>query len=661
MAYLSQLNVNDNDYDLKDTEARNDLRSTQTATGNPLTLTDCAPINAESLKVTLQPKQDLHGYDYPWVGGAGKNKFNSTGEKTGFTLDDGIYTINTVPINNLSWVAGQVTLSSGSYILNGGYSNDYRIYISVNGETITSKGDGDKPFVLTEQTTISVNAVCTTNASVGQQIKPMIRLATETDPTFAPYSNICPITGYTECEVESVGFNLWDEETVGGYFSTVGTWNSVSTNIASDNPIPVLPNTTYYFNTAGENGYITYWKKPVPSGVTNKTDFISRTQALTDHTFTTPNDCHAVHFNMSSTYGATYKGDICINISKTEGTPKNGDYVPYQSSNATIQFGQTVYGGVCDFVDGGTDDAMDIIDLGDLSWIRTTSYENPFFYANITGRKTGGEFDYNPRSSAYRFDAINKNADTFGNTGENGTFAFQRTNTQVFIRNDAYTDATTFKTAMTGQKICFEKATHNTIATPPTELKLLKGTNNLTADGVMQIGYQPDNVIGELKGEIEKKADNTTKTQPNYYHQYDSTTHKFSDTTRTFNPYDVANILDIMENTRQALETAINDHASLFSQWTFLAEVNSSGASVTIPSSAVRILVELYVIDFSSVNETHVICASLDAEANNPVRDEYIELHGTALNADHYVTGKAIGTDTWITTTNAVARVYYRK
>jgi hypothetical protein len=36
----------------------------------------------------------------------------------------------------------------------------------------------------------------------GLLFKPMIRLATETDPTFAPYSNICPITAYTEGEIE---------------------------------------------------------------------------------------------------------------------------------------------------------------------------------------------------------------------------------------------------------------------------------------------------------------------------------------------------------------------------------------------------------------------------------------------------------------------------
>jgi hypothetical protein len=36
-------------------------------------------------------------------------------------------------------------------------------------------------------------------------MKPMIRLASITDASYAPYSNICPITGWTGCEVKHSG------------------------------------------------------------------------------------------------------------------------------------------------------------------------------------------------------------------------------------------------------------------------------------------------------------------------------------------------------------------------------------------------------------------------------------------------------------------------
>jgi hypothetical protein len=39
---------------------------------------------------------------------------------------------------------------------------------------------------------------------------PMIRLATDTDATFAPYENLCPITGWDGVEVKDEGKNLWN-------------------------------------------------------------------------------------------------------------------------------------------------------------------------------------------------------------------------------------------------------------------------------------------------------------------------------------------------------------------------------------------------------------------------------------------------------------------
>ena len=45
----------------------------KTVSGNPITITNASSGNAEALEMTLEPIQDLHGYDKPWAGGAGKN------------------------------------------------------------------------------------------------------------------------------------------------------------------------------------------------------------------------------------------------------------------------------------------------------------------------------------------------------------------------------------------------------------------------------------------------------------------------------------------------------------------------------------------------------------------------------------------------------------
>ena len=42
------------------------------------TLSNCGALPMPKLKVGIEPQQDLHGYDHPWVGGAGKNKFDAS-------------------------------------------------------------------------------------------------------------------------------------------------------------------------------------------------------------------------------------------------------------------------------------------------------------------------------------------------------------------------------------------------------------------------------------------------------------------------------------------------------------------------------------------------------------------------------------------------------
>ena len=56
-------------------------------TGNPITFEADAQA-VQNLKVALEPIQDLHGYDKPWVGGGGKNKLPLT--------VDGIKALNTI-------------------------------------------------------------------------------------------------------------------------------------------------------------------------------------------------------------------------------------------------------------------------------------------------------------------------------------------------------------------------------------------------------------------------------------------------------------------------------------------------------------------------------------------------------------------------------------
>ena len=166
------------------------------ASGNPieLDLKGSLPYEVTALTIDLLPIQDLHGYDSPWVGGAGKNKLNATGTIDNCTLSYGIYTLNSAPSSNTNFIVGTIHLGVGDYKINGGYDNSFRININVDGTYYTSKGD-DVAFSITTEGDFTVSCIILTSATAGKQIKPMIRLSSVTDGTFAPYENICPITG----------------------------------------------------------------------------------------------------------------------------------------------------------------------------------------------------------------------------------------------------------------------------------------------------------------------------------------------------------------------------------------------------------------------------------------------------------------------------------
>lgn len=132
-------------------------------------------------------------------------------------------------------------------------------------------------------------------------------------------------------EHKAVGFNQWDEEYVTGAIND-STGEQVGGNrLCSKNYISVIPNTEYYIN--------------LPDSLTNdiklyyydgSLNFISPTNWLSEGIVTIPNGATYMKFNLGAVYGQTYNNDVCINISKTAGNPKNGDYVPYDSSSITL-------------------------------------------------------------------------------------------------------------------------------------------------------------------------------------------------------------------------------------------------------------------------------------------------------------------------------------
>ena len=206
------------------------LKQTLSGLPSPIATFTGADAPLDSLKASIEGVQDLHGYDSPWAGGAGKNKLamnisdikslNTTGTWNGdtYTINGAEYKINIDTAGNITSINARsiasnpngdlkitTTLLANSYILSSGFTETNGVndtFLQKDGVTI-ARGNNSSPgsnFTITESSEVVLHIRLSRNDS-SFICTPMIRLSTVSDATFAPYSNICPINGWSSCEV----------------------------------------------------------------------------------------------------------------------------------------------------------------------------------------------------------------------------------------------------------------------------------------------------------------------------------------------------------------------------------------------------------------------------------------------------------------------------
>lgn len=225
---------------------------------------------------TLSPVQSGSGDPYP--PGGGKNKLptilsNIKALNTSGTWNDNAYTYRGITVTvetdasgnvtgfkaqgtsgsqNMLMDIGTATYPAGEYVLNGSPVK-YGCMLYDGTSSVKDEGSG-ATFTLTEATekTIKIRVAAGTNLTTPVYFYPMIRLASVTDGTFATYSNIRPITGWTGCDVTGAGVNLFDKtanDTDKGFVTGYYLLQTGALNQGSDWRISeyfkVKPNTAY--------------------------------------------------------------------------------------------------------------------------------------------------------------------------------------------------------------------------------------------------------------------------------------------------------------------------------------------------------------------------------------------------------------------------------
>ena len=493
---------------------------TRTASGSVAHTTDAVAGNAVGLKVNVEPVQDLHGFDSPWSAGGGANvaKFSNT---TNVNRDSWTYTSETdrkiVCAKNASggkfYARFEVNLKSGT---------EYKISVSSKNRALQIYGYTDELWgtnVFSLSMPTSSNYVTVTPESdvfvvglysgieVGETMEVndfMINLSSATATSWAPYSNVCPISGHTQAVVTRTGKNLFDPNQLAtgrsGYYTVNNdksitvlkqdgiTWNAIT-------PIPLKAG-TYTLSWVTQNSGQLRMR-------TSEDDYSTEhyiNANLSHYTFTLTKD-GGIKLKLGIIVTYPYTEYLQIELGSTATS-----YESYSGEQVTIDLDGTRYGGVADVTNGTLTVDRAMVDLGTLSWV-----------SNSQGFMVSANIADNIKYPLYSNILV-----------ENALCSALKTDTSLNIYNGSYgigvhsngyvrvryanmsTNPATFKTDVTGWTFVYPLAEPITYTLTPAQLSLLKSENNVWADtGDVSISYRADtkgyidSKLADLKAELQ--------------------------------------------------------------------------------------------------------------------------------------------------------------
>ena len=462
------------------------IQIVDTASGAIATFPDGSDgIPVESLTVTMEPIQDLHGQDAPYPPGGKGNLFNYEAWKGVSVLrGTAVFENNGVTITATENDAYTVFASTS-----GGFPEEARIPVA-EGETITLaweetvNTDGSVYIFPNGSASGAVNVnnryvkkvsytagsgvtfvsfrlgVTTAGDSISYKNIQVVKGTTV--PAWAPYSNICPISGRQSVTVTRSGVNVWDEETeLGIYNMTTGQPEASNYSIRGKNRISVIPNTAYYANS-------TYIRRLYYD---ENDQFISANSRLGADT--TPSNCHFMRIYLADTYGTTYNHDISINYPSTD-----HDYHPGTVASVEVQLGQTVYGGTLDVTTGEmvVDRAMVTYDgSSDEEWAVTGTRQYIQVLDSVPGNYTETIGKYIANYLAY--------ANIVSDSSAVGIILNNR-NFQIRVSTDITTVAQ-LRAYLEEHplEVAYMLETPITITLTPEQLTTVLGQNNVWSDG----------------------------------------------------------------------------------------------------------------------------------------------------------------------------------
>lgn len=175
------------------------------------------PAKLNSVVADITPVQDLHGQSAPYPAGGGKNKF---GPNTNPTLSSYLGNIGQV-ISGSGWTISDYieVLPETQYTFNPNSTegNSAKInFLDADRGFLGYINSGPKTFVTPQNCYFMRFSYRESSTNIQLELG-------SSATTYAPYSNICPISGWTGAKVSRTGKNLFDKSTavvLNAYLST---------------------------------------------------------------------------------------------------------------------------------------------------------------------------------------------------------------------------------------------------------------------------------------------------------------------------------------------------------------------------------------------------------------------------------------------------------
>ena len=200
---------------------------TSNASGAIASFETDASVPLDSLVCSIDPVQDLHGYSNPWPGGGGKNKLDDSLRSLG---GHNVFFGGATSASTLS-----ATLPAGTYTFTCKYKNsqavnlyakDIQTATNITGFPKYGSGSSDiasQTFTLGATTQICFFTYSPSLSSVDDVDFAIVESGLSFT-SYAPYSNICPISGWTGANIQHSGADTSDPDTIAiSWQSTAGT------------------------------------------------------------------------------------------------------------------------------------------------------------------------------------------------------------------------------------------------------------------------------------------------------------------------------------------------------------------------------------------------------------------------------------------------------